>query len=124
MVHWPASRSKALDFIVLLIIFCIVGFGAFFISTKNLPADVSVEEGWSNTDTEEEEKKDEPEEDKKEVEVRIFEKRGNWYAEPRIELSIPYSKIDRKNFSFLKIVSMAYKTIASFYKVMAEDLLK
>jgi len=60
----------------------------------------------------------------KEVELRIFEKRGNWYAEPRIELSIPYSKIDQKNFNFLKIVSMGYKHIASFYKVMAEDLLK
>lgn len=63
-------------------------------------------------------------EEKKEVELRIFEKRGNWYAEPRIELSIPYSKIDQKNFNFLKIVSMGYKHIASFYKIMAEDLLK
>lgn len=63
-------------------------------------------------------------EEKKKVELRIFEKHGNWYAEPRIELSIPYSKIDQKNFNFLKIVSMAYKTVASFYKVMAEDLLK
>ena len=63
-------------------------------------------------------------EEKKEVELRIFEKRGNWYAQPRLELSIPYSKIDQKDFSFLKIVSMGYKHIASFYKVMAEDLLK
>ena len=60
---------------------------------------------------------------KKVVEIRIFEMQVSQHAEPRIETSIPYHKINDQNF-FLQVISMSYMTIASFYKVIAEDLVK
>ena len=67
MVHWPASRSKALDFLILLIIFLVIGVGAFILSSKNLPANVFVDPNSTSADEGSDEKSDDSKDDVKDV---------------------------------------------------------